>query len=303
MSTENKSSDPKGCSTLEDLLVWGAEQFESADLHYGHGTDNPWDEVVAIARFVLNLPIDAPHSEAKKVLLEEQKHEIISLIQKRILDRRPAPYITGEAWFAGLPFFVDDRVLIPRSPLAELIEKHFSPWLDQNQQPKRILDLCTGSGCIAVALAQAYPEAYVDAVDIDQHALDVAAINIKQHALNDRITCIQSDLFHALKDNTYDLIVSNPPYVSTETLLDLPKEYMHEPELALAGGKDGLILVDNILSHAKDHLTENGLLVVEVGESAQRLTYKYPLLPFVWPDFERGGEGVFLLRTQDLLGV
>jgi ribosomal protein L3 glutamine methyltransferase len=280
--------------TLGDILNWGAKQFTKAKLYFGHGTDNAWDEAVYLALHVLQLPYDIDRSVLKRELTDLERDAILILFQKRIDQKIPAAYLINEAWFCGLRFYVDERVLIPRSPIAELIQAHFKPWIG-TKKTARILDLCTGSGCIAIACAAAFPEAEVDATDIDDGALAVAAINVAKHKMTNRVKLIKSDIFSALDGNKYDIIVSNPPYVDAAEMASLPAEYQHEPQLALAAGKDGLVLVDRILHEAKDYLTTSGLLVVEVGASAEALLKKYPNTPFIWPEFANGGDGVFIL--------
>jgi ribosomal protein L3 glutamine methyltransferase len=227
-----------------------------------------------------------------------ERRYLCSLIVRRVKDRVPAAYLTREAWFAGLPFYVDERVIVPRSPIAELIESGFSPWLD-NQDVAHILDLCTGSGCIAIACALAFPESQVDAVDISKEALEVAAINAKKHHVVAQTRLIEGDLWESITGK-YDLIVSNPPYVNEQEYADLPLEYKHEPQLALEARQEGLEIVERILKKAHEHLLPHGILVVEVGNSQEALQAKYPEVPFIWLEFERGGEGVFLLTADSL---
>ncbi len=216
-------------------------------------------------------------------------------------DRTPVPYLTNQAWFAGMPFYVDERVLVPRSPFAELIKKKFSPWLEEPQKVTRILDMCTGSACIAIALAKAFEHAQVDAVDISFDALEVADINITEHMMQDQVFAIQSDVFSGVPGQKYDLIVANPPYVDAEDMADLPEEFHHEPELGLASGDDGLDVTRVILQEAAEHLTDNGLLFVEVGNSMVHMDALYPNAPFTWLEFEHGGLGVFMITKQQLL--
>jgi len=227
---------------------------------------------------------------------------LLEKIHSRVRSRLPVPYITKKAWFCGLPFYVDERVLIPRSPIAELIETRFSPWVDPDEVYD-VLDLCTGSGCIAIACAYAFEHARIDASDLSRDALDVARYNIQQHGLLDRVRLFEGDLFLALPKHRYDIIVSNPPYVGAKEMEDLPNEYTHEPSLALASGEFGLDIVDRMLKMAYHYLKDDGILVVEVGNTANLMEEHYPRLPFVWLEFERGGEGVFLLTKQDLIHV
>ena len=284
--------------TLRDFFRWAASEFIAAGLFYGHGTDNPWDEAEQLVLHAvhLNPPLADEWLDAR--LTRSERVKVIENIRRRIEERIPAAYITGKAWFAGMPFYVDERVLVPRSPIAELIEKQFAPWL--TEEPSQILDLCTGSGCIGIACAYAFPDAEVQLSDISFEALTVAEENIQQHDLSDRVFFIQSDLFDSLQDQRFDLIVSNPPYVDAEDMASLPEEYHAEPELGLASGVDGLDFTRRLLAEAVDHLTSNGLLVVEVGNSWSALETAYPSLPFTWVEFERGGHGVFVLTAPDL---
>ncbi len=284
--------------TIRDYIRWGYSLFNGAQLYYGHGTDNSWDEAVHLVLSALHLPPDVSPDLMNAILTTVERRNLCELITRRINERVPAPYLTHEAWFAGLPFYVDKRVIIPRSPIAELIEKGFSPWLDNNDIHD-ILDLCTGSGCIAVACALEFPDSKVDAVDISQDALAVAQINVKKHHVQSQVNLIQSDLFDKL-EGPYDLIVSNPPYVSSDEYETLPQEFRHEPQIALKAPELGLEVVTRILRNAAKFLRPKGLLVVEVGNSQDALLNKYPQLPYVWLDFERGGEGIFLLTTEDL---
>lgn len=286
--------------TLRDLLRYSLTQFYKANLFYGHGTDNAWDEAVYLASSAINLPPDINSAVLDAQLLRTERKRILELVQERVEKRIPAAYLTNQAWFCGIPFYVDERVIIPRSPMAELIEKEFSPWIQQPEQIERILDLCTGSACIAVASALYMPQVTVEAVDISKSALEVAQKNINDHQVENRVTAIHSDLFQKLNGKTYDIIISNPPYVGEKEFSMLPKEYSHEPEMALKAGKTGLEIVTNILKNAIKHLSPNGFLIVEVGDNEAALIDKYPKVPFTWLDFERGGGGVFLLTTEQL---
>lgn len=284
---------------VSDFLHWGANRFDRAGLHFGHGTDNPVDEAAFLVAAVLR--VDHGHLEnlARRELTIREKELVFDLFQRRLDERRPAAYLVGEAWFAGLSFYVDERVLVPRSPIAELIGECFVPWVEPGKV-LRILDLCAGSGCIGIACAYAFPAAGVDCVDISEDALAVTARNIAQHGLADRVRAVRSDLFAALGENRYDLIVSNPPYVSQASLDELPAEYGYEPRLGLEAGPDGLQVVREILYHASAHLNSGGVLVAEVGESAESLEEAFPRTPFVWLDLKHGGDGVFMLGAREL---
>jgi ribosomal protein L3 glutamine methyltransferase len=286
-------------NTIADLIRWGASRFNEAGLHFGHGTDNAIDEAAALVMHVLHLPPDLQASWLQSHVTAEEREQVIHLIRRRIVERLPLPYLTGEAWFAGLRFHVDRHVLIPRSPIAELIEQGFSPWLDSSRLD-RVLDLCCGTGCIGIATAVHHPNCRVDLADISPEVLAICRENVHLHAVEDRLEVIQSDLFSALPDVRYDLILSNPPYVGSREMATLPTEYRHEPRLALQAEEEGLSIVRRILKGALDYLAPDGVLIVEVGNSAQLLQDSYPEIPFIWLDFARGGEGVFLLGAQDL---
>lgn len=267
-------------------------------LYFGHGNANAIEEARVLLGHITHLTPDELMDARHCRLTRDEKAAYFSLLKQRVELRKPSAYLTHQAWFAGLPFYVDERVLVPRSPIAELIEQGFQPWLQE--QPQRILDLCTGSGCIAIACAYAFPDAQIDAVDLSTDALLVAEQNISDHGLQEQVFPLVSDLFKNLQGERYDVIVSNPPYVDADDMADLPEEYHHEPELGLAAGDDGLELVDKMLLEAADHLTDNGLLFCEVGNSMPALNEKYPDTAFVWVEFERGGDGVFVLSRQQL---
>ncbi|MGX9462551.1 50S ribosomal protein L3 N(5)-glutamine methyltransferase [Shewanella sp. A14] len=287
--------------TIADMLRWAVSRFNDANIYYGHGTDNAWDEAIALVFHALHLPEEVGQQVILSNLTSSEKHKIVELIIRRVRERLPVPYLTNKANFAGLEFYVDERVLVPRSPIAEMINNQFSPWL-YNKPVNRIMDLCTGSGCIAIACAYAFEDAEVDALDISEDALEVAQINIESLGVLERVFPMQSDLFSAIpKGQHYDLIVSNPPYVDAEDIGDMPEEYHHEPAIGLASGNDGLDLTKRILANAADYLTETGLLVVEVGNSMVHLIEQYPDMPFTWVDFEFGGDGVFVLTRDQLV--
>ena len=283
-------------TTLHQLIHQTEQQFIRADLCYGHGTDNALDEAAYLVLGALGLPFDLSREQLDGNVAAADEERIRELVALRIGSRKPVAYLLNQAWFAGLPFYVDARVLVPRSPIAELIRNGFSPWTKPDGVA-RILDLGTGSGCIAIACAAAFPKAIIDATDINSDALNVARINCQQHGLTGRVNLIESDLFSALGDRKYDIIVSNPPYVSAGEMAALPAEYRHEPSLALAAGVTGLDLVDEILRNVHRYLTPGGILVVEVGNGRTALEAKYPRTPFIWLDFEHGGEGVFLITN------
>lgn len=286
--------------SLRDFIRYAMSQFGKNKVYFGHGTDNAWDEAAQLVLAAVDLSWDVNPAVLDGRLTLDEKTKVLSYIQQRAVERKPLPYITGESWFCQLPFYVDERVLIPRSPIAELIEAEFAPWLREGPV-ERVLDLCTGSGCIGIACAYAFAEAEVDLADISKDAIDVAHMNIEKHAMAERVHAIESDLFCNLKGKKYDLIVSNPPYVDADDLASMPEEYDHEPELALGSGPDGLDITRRILAEANDYLTDDGLLVVEVGNSEVHMMEQFPELPIVWIEFERGGNGVFAITAKELL--
>ncbi|ALG69357.1 50S ribosomal protein L3 N(5)-glutamine methyltransferase [Beggiatoa leptomitoformis] len=286
--------------TPADFIRWSASRFNEAQLYFGHGTDNAIDEAVWLVMHTLHLPNNVPAFLWESRLTYAEKQALFTIIEKRIGQRIPAAYLTGIAWFAGLQFKVNPHVLIPRSPIAELILKHYEPWVNP-EKIYRVLDLCTGSGCIAIATALlAFPDAEVDAVDISPEALAIAQANIDGYDIQDRVYTVQSDLFSSLKGIRYNLIVSNPPYVDRDELATMPAEYHHEPRLGLEAGADGLLFAKRILREALDYLTPDGVLIVEVGVSQYALMEAYPSVPFMWLAFEAGEDGVFLLTAEQL---
>ncbi|MES1940599.1 N5-glutamine S-adenosyl-L-methionine-dependent methyltransferase [Salinisphaera sp. T5B8] len=282
-----------------DYIRWGASRFAAAGLAFGHGSDNAIDEAAHLVLDTLGLDASLPDAYLDSTLTFEERDAVIQIIEQRIESRKPAAYITQKAWFAGLEFFVDERVIVPRSPIAELIETDFQPWLG-HREPLSILDLCTGSGAIAIACALAFPEARVVATDASSDALDVARINSDKHDIGPQVEYVQADLFDGLAEQRFDLIVTNPPYVTQDEWSGLAPEYRHEPGFAFHGDSDDLSLVARLLFDARDYLSEDGLLVLEVGYSAFALEQTYPDLPITWIELQRGGLGVGVLEAQDL---
>ncbi len=282
--------------TLRDHIRWAVSRFHAEQLFFGHGTDNAWDEARQLVLGALHLPWEMADSYLDCRLEDDEREHLQALLRRRIEQRVPTAYLLGQAWFCGLPFIVNDHVLIPRSPIGQLIERRFEPWLAK--EPARILDLCAGSGCIGIACAYEFLDAEVLLADLSFEALEVANRNIEQHGLDDRVYTVQGDGFDGLPKQRFDLIVSNPPYVDAEDFADMPAEFQHEPALGLACGDDGLNLVRRILAEAADHLTETGTLIVEVGNSQVHVEALYPEVDFTWLEFTDGGHGVFLLAAS-----
>lgn len=287
-------------STIIDFIRYGASRFSAAGLTFGHSHDNPIDEATHLVLAALHLPPDLPPAYGTGKLVADERERVLALIERRVSERVPVAYLVGETWFAGLKFKSDRRALVPRSPIAELIESGFAPWLD-HRHVERALDVCTGSGCIGIAMAEYNPDWQVDIVDISPEALSLARENIVFQHVEDRVEAIESDLFAGVQGRRYDLIVSNPPYVTEDEYAAMPGEYLHEPKLGLTSGEDGLDLCLRMLDEAADYLTEDGLLIVEVGESERALAKLLPQVPFVWIEFKVGAMGVFALERRDLI--
>ncbi|MBK2126153.1 50S ribosomal protein L3 N(5)-glutamine methyltransferase [Fangia hongkongensis] len=286
--------------TVRDYLRWAMSRFLEADLYYGHGTDSAWDEATHLVLQALYLPLDIDERILDARLTHVERQKVIKWVYRRVVDRVPLPYLTKNAWFAGMKFYVDQRVIVPRSPVGELIRNGFEPWVDETKV-HRVLDLCTGSGCIGIGAAYVFDEAEVTLSDLSEDALEVANRNIQLHNLNARVSTVHSDLFENLKGQKYDLIISNPPYVDANDLAAMPVEYLKEPVLALGSGEDGLDITREILIQAENYLTKEGTLIVEVGNSQYALQDEFANVPFTWLSFEDGGDGVFLLTRDELI--
>jgi len=286
--------------SIGDYCRYGASLFNQAELFYGHGTDNALSEALTLVMFAIALPEDMADEVMNCRLLDQEKQNILALFTQRVETQKPVAYITNVAYFARLPFYVDERVLVPRSPIGELIENHFHPHFSENNPPQSILDLCTGSGCIAIACASYFPDAEVDAADLSIDALNVALMNIENHGLSEQVIPIQSDVFSGVEGQKYDLIVTNPPYVDQADINSLPAEFTHEPEMGLGCGEDGLDIVRIILAQSSQYLNEDGILICEVGNSQYHVESLYPEVDFTWLSFERGGHGVFMLNKAQL---
>lgn len=286
--------------TLRDCLRFAVSRFNEAGLFFGHGSQNAWDEAVYLAQHTLKLPMDPLEPFLDARLLQREKLALMAIYERRVQERLPAAYLTNESWLAGHSFYVDERVIVPRSFIAELLEEQLSPWVQDVEQVGHVLDLCTGSGCLAILAALNFSEAQVDAVDISRDALAVAQRNVAHYQLQDRVQLIESDAFSALDNRRYDLIISNPPYVDAASVAALPQEYLHEPALALGSGKDGLDFTRIILAQAARHLNPDGVLVVEIGHNRDALEAAYPEMPFTWLETSAGDEFVFMVRQQEL---
>jgi len=301
MSALHNFSDTGELLTLRDWLRFAVSAFNEAELSFGHGSGSAYDEAVYLLLQTLHLPLDTlePFLEAR--LTAQEKQALLTLLKQRIESRLPAAYLTHEAWLGDFRFYVDERVIVPRSFISELLREQLAPWVAEPGAINSVLDMCTGSGCLAIIAAHAFPYAEVDAVDISPDALTVAYRNIADYGLQERVHPIASDLFANLNGRQYELIISNPPYVDADSVAALPQEYRHEPKLALGSGHDGLDATRDILKHAAKHLTENGILIVEIGHNRDTLESAYPDLPFTWLDVSAGDQFVFMLHRNDLL--
>lgn len=302
MYEENKKQDIlTNLVTIKDYVRFCISEMNSQNAYYGHGSTNSWDEAVHLVISAINLQYELDSSMIDARLTLEERELILDYIYQRAYTRKPLPYILKKAWFADMEFDIDERVIIPRSPVSELIKHAFSPWVNNQYDAKNVMDLCTGSGCIGIACAEVFTNANVTLVDISEDALEIANKNIKKHNLTNRVSAIKSDLFTNVGDVKYNLIVSNPPYVDKQDIDSMPKEYHYEPKLALEAGDDGLDLAKKIILEADKYLTQDGVLIVEVGNSQHALMNMCPDIPFTWLSFENGGDGVFLLNYQELI--
>ncbi len=287
--------------TVRDCLRFSVSRFNDAKLFFGHGSENAYDEAAYLILHTLHLPLDRlePFLDAK--LTQSELYDVLNIIERRAEQRIPAAYLTNQAWLGDFSFYVDERVIVPRSFIAELLREQLSPWIKDAKNIHNVLDMCTGSGCLAILAAHAFPDAHVDAVDLSADALDVAQYNVTDYGLENRISLIEGDLFSKLKGRKYDLIISNPPYVDAPSVAAFPQEYKHEPKLAFCSGSDGLNATRTILDQARQYLTDNGILVVEIGHNRDALEAAFPELPFIWLEVSAGGEYVFMLHKNDLI--
>lgn len=299
LMSNRQSAALRDLLSIKDFIRWSYSRFNQADLFYGHGTDNAWDEAVNLVLGALKLPLDFDKDLMDCKLTVIEKKRIIKMLDQRISKRTPLPYLLGEAWFMGLPFKVTQDTLIPRSPIMALLKEEFQPWL--KQYPLNILDMCTGSGCLGITAALIFEDAKVDISDISLPALEVAKQNIKLHQVEEAVEAIHSDMFDALVDRKYDLIICNPPYVDADDYQTAPTEFHQEPELALTSGFDGLDFTREFLTQAANHLHDNGIIVYEVGNSEIALQQAFPEVPFMWVELEHGGNGVFVISKEDLV--
>lgn len=287
--------------TIRDWLRFTVSRFEESGIFYGHGTDNAYDEAVWLVMSALHLPHDTLINFLDASLTEQERRHVAHLIERRVTERIPTSYLLREGWLRGYKFYVDERVIVPRSHIAELLEEQLAPWVEYPEKITSAADICTGSGCLGILLADAFPDAAIDVIDISPDAITVANINIANYGLEEQVTAIQSDMFKALKGKTYDLIISNPPYVDAPSMATLPQEYRNEPQLALGSGVAGLNHTRTLLNEAAKYLNKGGLLVVEIGHNRDALLDAYPGLPFTWLEVEAGDEFVFLLTKEQLV--
>ena len=301
MSSLHRFANTSELFTLRDWLRYAVSTFNEAGLTFGHGSENAYDEAAYLVLHTLHLPLDTLEPFLDANLTAQEKATLLEILQRRVEQKVPAAYLTHEAWLGEFKFYVDERVIVPRSFIAELLRERLFPWVADADNTTAVLDLCTGSGCLAILAAHAFPNAMVDAVDLSPDALQVAQRNVADYHLQERVNLIQSDLFSKLSGRQYDIIISNPPYVDAESVAALPAEYRHEPKLALGSGADGLDATREILKQAADHLTEHGILIVEIGHNRDALEAAYPELPFTWLEVSAGDEFVFLLHRNDLI--
>ena len=299
--TAHFSQAAQDLHSVRDYVRFAVSRFHQAGLFFGHGSSDAYDEAVYLILHALHLPLDRLEPFLDARLTERERAEVLNIIQRRVQERIPAAYLTREAFLGEFSFYVDERVIVPRSFIAELLRTRLSPWIAEPEAVGNILDMCTGSGCLAILAAHEFPYAQVDAVDLSPDALAVAQHNVEDYELQDRVKLIQSDLFGKLGNNKYDLIISNPPYVDEPSVAALPQEYLHEPLLALGSGEDGLDATRLILKHAAEHLADNGILIVEIGHNRDILEAAYPRLPFTWLDVTAGDQFVFMLHRNDLI--